>query len=247
MALTDKLAAIGDQVRRICGLEDPLTLDQMEVNLMNVLVGNELPNAEDFAFGVDNATKAYGLSTVGNIIDGSVKRTYGYKFTVSEAISLLGFRITGIGMSNPATVCLWDSDGNEVVRKSLAWTSGEWTEYLLDAPINMVSGSTYTFGLYGGSSDQLDSATFNSKLTNTGCFVNSENGLSMPTRSTTSFPSADIIIASVQAELPDTYQVQRTTMDDIAEEVQRITGATYKLSTAQIITALQGVAVQTTE
>lgn len=50
-------------------------------------------------------------------------------------------------------------------------------------------------------------------------------------------------VGTVAAELPDDYQIQRTTMDDIAEEVQRLTGATEKLSTAQIITELSEVEV----
>lgn len=51
----------------------------------------------------------------------------------------------------------------------------------------------------------------------------------------------DIIIAPVQAALPDSYEIQRTTMDDIAEEVQRITGTESKMTTAQIVTGLQSV------
>lgn len=238
----ERLKGFADQVRRISGVEGELTPEQMETNLLNVTPLGEYPKAENSAFGVANDSKEYGFATVGSVVDGSSNRTFGYKFTVGEAVDLLGFRITGVGMSNPASVALWDSDGNVVTKQSIKWTSGIWTEFILDTPITLAIGGTYTFGLSGTFTDRLDSATFNGKLTNVQTVHNGTQGLSVPTIATERFPSADIIIGAVSGKLPDDYQIQRTTMDDIAKEVQRISGATTKLSTAQIITGLSGVA-----
>lgn len=243
MTLTECFTGIANAIREKKKTTELLTPVQMADEIEGIITSDDLPNAEDSSFGVANNTKEYGFATVGSVVDGALKRTFGYKFTVGETVDLFGVRITGVGMSNPAQVALWDSDGNVVTEQSIKWTSGIWTEFILDTPITLAIGSTYTFGLFGGFTDRLDSATFNGKLVNAQIVRNSTQDLSMPTTAGTSIPCADIIIGSVSGKLPDEYNIQRTTMDDIAEEVQRISGTTTKMNTAQIIAGLSEVDV----
>jgi len=53
---------------------------------------------------------------------------------------------------------------------------------------------------------------------------------------------ANMLIVDVEGEVPSEYKVQKATMDGISDEVKRITGASGTLTTAQIKTALQGIA-----
>lgn len=51
----------------------------------------------------------------------------------------------------------------------------------------------------------------------------------------------------IEYEPAEEVRITKTRMTEIADEVRRITGATDTMTTAQIITALQGISTQTTE
>ena len=242
----ETLTGIADQVQRICNLEENMTPEQMETNLLNVTVGAELPKAEEGAFGSAGGGE-YGITALGSESQStnSSTRTLGWKFTATEAFSIIGFRQKHSN-ENYKRMKLWDSAGNLVASITTWDSTTEWKSYYLDTPVNVAIGETYTVSVctlywtYAATSG----TTFNDKLTDIQ-YVSAANDV-YPTERAYSVFNIDIIIAPVQAELPDSYEIQHSTMDDIAEEVQRITGATNKLSTEQIITALQGIAAQTT-
>lgn len=244
----ETLTGIADQVRRISGVEGELTPEQMTTNLLNVNPSGEYPKAEESAFGAENASEEHGILTFGNRNDqGSYTNTLGWRITAGEAFSIVGLRTW---YPYPGgTVKLWDANGQQIASATLSTKAADgWYEGYLSEPITIAIGETFTVsGCYSNSYWLSTSqTTFNSKFAEV---------IGMRKGGSDGFPDAvctypgesptggivDIIIKPVQAELPNDYQITRNTMDDIAEEVQRITGTTDKMTTAQIVTGLQSV------
>ena len=244
----ERLKGFADQVRRISGVEGELTPEQMETNLLNVTPLGEYPKAEEWEFGQGEQVYENGITstTLSNATSGNY--TSGWKFKAVEAFAIVGFRI---GKGNTGTVYLWDSEGNEkcAISSGFATDTDDWLSVYLDKPINIGIGEECTVGRKTSANSMTKGRTmsryytkFNSKVSDVSFVSTSETGI-CPTGATSSSWAVDIIIGSVQAELPDDYQIQRTTMDDIAEEVQRISGATEKLTTAQMVEGLSEVEV----
>ena len=241
------MIAIADQVRRISGVIGELTPEQMENSLLNVLPNDELPKAENAAFGEANDIE-YGYTlTHGTLGYSGLDRTIGYKFTVMESFAVVGLRIYTNGNSGKTwKLCLWKSDGTLLSSGTVTETSVEgWLSFIFDTPVIVQPGEQYVVSGFGSGNYHWRDSTinFNGKLT----YVTSlyANGDTLPTSALTTMNyTPDIIVGKATETLPNEYQIERETLDDIAEEVQRITGATTKLSIAQIITALQGIEAQ---
>lgn len=249
MALIDKLTAIGDAIRTKTGKSDSLTLEQMATEIEGLEMTEELPKAEESAFGIDSGGNEYGIRTG----DGNYRhseyngRTFGYVFTASEAFSIVGFRHKQSNEGRSKILSLWNSSGKKVVGMTVENDATDWVDCYFDTPINVAAGETYTVSVhaYQPICMSFSNIVFNPKLTNTAIRQNNSNVYPSTNWGNYSYTACvDIIIKPVQAELPDDYQITRTTMDDIAEEVQRITGATGKLSTAQIQDGLESVVLQ---
>lgn len=243
MALIDKLTAIGDAIRTKTGKSDTLTLEQMATEIEGIEMTEELPKAEEAIFGIDSNV-GYGILSEGNTKTSIANNfvTLGWTFTAVEAFTIVGFRdkLT----NGNKTIKLWDSSGNLVTSLfSYENATDGWISHYLDVPINVAIGETYTITVYAynPSGPTKSDTVFNAKLTGIDVRYTAKDKFPTDSGYTAYLAFVDIIIAPVSAELPDDYQITRTTMDDIAEEVQRITGATGKLSTAQIVTALQGI------
>ena len=241
----ERLKGFADQVRRISGVTDELTPEQMETNLLNVTVGADLPLAEEGAFGVDTGIAENGIASHGTVSTSTraFYGTTGWTFTAAEAFTIIGFRSLQ-ERSEKQVIKLWDSSKNEVVSFTFNGGSTEWINHYLDNPVTVALGETYTVTMCKNylSFTPGSGTAYNSKLTNVQLVY--AEGDKFPTGKENNVGLVDIIIAPISSPLPDSYEVQRTTMDDIAEEVQRITGATAKLTTAQIINALQGIESQ---
>lgn len=121
-------------------------------------------------------------------------------------------------------------------------------------PINLDVGKSYIVTFYGvyysyGVFPQAD-LIYNVKIRNEGWRSDSTPfGYYCPTNfSTAGSPTLygiDILIGEPITESVITeYKVQKDTLTDIADEVKRITGATYTLSTAAIIDGLETVVLQ---
>lgn len=242
-----------DQIRRITETEDAMTFEGATESLLNITPGGAFPVAEESVFGVESSSMAYGLSsaTVENRwINNNI--TAGWRFTAAEAFSVLGLRYydpSGFG-GYRKWLTLWNSSG-EVVKEIIltsAGSDGWYTEYF-DSPFNIAKGETYTVSIYTNSSSvgnrSTSSATWNSKLTSVKkVYSNTSTSKTFPESSYSYTAMVDIVIGAVATELPDDYQVQRTTLDDIAVEVQRISGTTSKMTPAQMLTALQAIATE---
>ena len=239
-----------DQIRRITETEDAMTFERATESLLNVTPGDELPSAEKSVFGVDSGSEEYGILSEGNT-QTSITYNYitlGWTFTAVEAFAIVGFRdkLT----NGNKTIKLWDSSGNLVTSHfSYENATNGWISHYLDVPINVAIGETYTITVYAynPSGPTKSDTVFNAKLTGIDVRYTAKDKFPTDSGYTAYLAFVDIIIAPVQAALPDSYEIQRTTMDDIAEEVQRITGTESKMTTAQIVTALQGIATPTTE
>lgn len=246
------LTGIADQVRRISGVDGELTPEQMTTNLLNVTPLGEYPKAEEAEFGAENASVEYGLTlnATPSQTSRSDKMYCTNKFTANEAIAIVGLRIYSAN-TNSRSLTLWD--GNGVAIKTVPYfnpTANQWVEKYFDEPVSIAIGESFII-----SSSRISYYTyidianvgFNGKISFVGGHSDESAEVPSSYSTTTMYGIIDIIIGTVQAELPNDYQITRNTMDDIAEEVQRITGTTEKMTTAQIITALQGVAVQSSE
>ena len=212
--------------------------------------GEELPDAENAAFGLSTASEEYAIT----INDASKIASYAFygtysitvKYTVKEAFTLLGVRAYLVFNDYGTTIKVSIND-EEKTAANIGYaqeTKNDWTYRYFDTPINVSVGDVIT--LFQSSNQTkypryipLSYATVNGKVELT--YSYGGNGGNNPSMVHGIF---DIIMAPVQAELPDSYEIQRTTMDDIAEEVQRISGATTKLNTAQIIDTLEDVKLQ---
>lgn len=240
-----RLTGIADQVRRISGVTDELTPEQMETNLTNLEIPEELTSAEESIFGVNTGDTETGITTFGseNVSANNNSFALGWKFTAVEAFSIVGFR-QKYNNTYSKTMVLWDVAGNEIARISTSDSATDWLSYYLDNPITVKAGETYTVSVYTYNYTYASTSNtkFNAKLRDIQFVASS--GFVFPTGTAYSVYPVDIIIAPVQAELPDSYEIQRSTMDDIAEEAQRISGATTKLNTTQIINALEDVKLQ---
>ena len=246
----ESLTAIADAIRGKTGKTESLTVEQMVAEIGGISGGSggsvveELPSAEEAAFGIATAGEEYGIV----INDTSKIGRYNYsgdvvvyqEYTVKEAFSLVGVRIYSVTASNASRDLEININAELKTTTQLAYNKAVvgWNKLYFDSPIKVAVGDVIQ--IYEQYEEMprnisLSYATVNPKVEIKNGFMGGFSG------TTAVYGIFDVIIAPVQDELPDTYQIERTTMDDIAEEVQRITGTEYKMSTTQIIDALQGI------
>ena len=256
-----KLTAIADAIRAKKDTTAVLTPAQMAEEIESIVIGDDLPNAEDAYFGTPSVETGYTTSAaLSSNKFGSTFNVYGYQFTVNTPISFVGFRyMNGNKGSCPAIFTLWDvQTETEIAKLSVNTVSSTaWMEYRLDSPINMEVGKSYAVTSYAQCFSYATSISAANPIYNTSIgniqyphYTNAA-GYAYPTVWTTrkdgSFVAIDMLIGEHITESVTTdYKVQVVTMDDIADEVKRIKGTSGKLTTAQIITALQSIPVQTT-
>ena len=238
-----RLTGIADQVRRISGVTDELTPEQMETNLTNLEIPEELPDAEEAAFGVATANEEYGITIndTSKIYSSAwANQSITVKYTAKEAFTLTGIRayLTSNKYGMNIKVSVNDEEKTTVNIGYGEEAKNDWTYRYFNTPLNIAVGDVIT--LYKSSEDypryvSFSDTTINGKIEVT--YSNSANPTAV-------FGVFDIIINPGNAPLPDSYEIQRSTMDNIAEEAQRISGATTKLNTTQIINALEDVKLQ---
>lgn len=214
--------------------------------------GEVLLSVEESCFGDNDADVETGIVTLGTFSAGasSMSERPFVKYTANDAISIIGLRVYPNFSKNGEVLCLYNANG-ELVRKieGVTSVSRTWTMAYFDEPVNVAKGESF---IVSGSSVQympsasLSNTVFNGKITFDGCSSSTSGGVPTSFYKFSLYGVVDIIIGKVSAELPDEYQIARTTMDDIANEVKRITGTTGKMTPKQIVTALENIAVQTT-
>ena len=248
----ERLTAIADAIRAKKDTTAIFTPEQMAVEIEGIVTGNDLPNAEDVSFGTVEEVKEYGMTVNTDGLSGmSNYNTVGWEFHTVEPIAVYGFRYRGSAYNNyNVKFSLWDESGNLLASTgSVTPVTGAWAEWMLDEQVTLPTGQKYTVAVYGYNVKTVKKANvvFNSKIKNASAKTLPDSFGKPIYDDTTFVPVVDIIFGLAQTETPVTeYKVQTATMNQISDEVKRITGATNKLTTEQIINALQGIEAQTT-
>ena len=245
-----------DQIRRITETEDAMTFERATESLLNVTPGAELPDAESGTFGNDAASSQLGFSiNEGRSVD---VKNLGYSkyvaatYKANEALSIMGVRVFLAYFRDYRSIYLWNASGELIGQiDGITVQKNSYTDVYFSNPVNISIGEEFTFSLTNETYSTRISKSYismNSKITFVQSNVDSSNPPTGGTDTSYLYGVFCPIIGTINTvELPDSYEIQRTTMDDIAEEVQRITGTESKMTTAQIVTALQGIATPTTE
>ena len=208
----------------------------------------ELPDAENFTFGTVTGAE-YGITsenTYNHTTDKytSWMSTYGYKFTANEDFSFAGFRFM-VGYSYSAKLDLWDAETQTQIATLTVTPTvlNEWVEYRLESPINLEAGKTYMVSQYCQARSYQSAAevrTYCQKISVDGIYYISDYGY--PSKKDTGGYAIDILIQPPITETVITeYKIQLKTMTEIADEIRRISEVSGSVTTAQIITALQGI------
>lgn len=244
MALTDKLAAIADAIRSKTGDTAGLTLDQMPAAIAGIQGGGTvvetLPNAEESAFGFNPNGNC--LTPTNSIKYMYASYTQGWVFEALESFTAIGIRHQQSSGTKTLRVSQ-DGVALRTIYNDEEATNDNWVSCYFDSPLNIVAGGVYYVTCYGIPKGTVsDKPTFDGKVRFLGRSL--AMGDVIPTTYNADYlyyiPHVDLIVGDT-LELPNNYQITRTTMDNIAVEVQRITGSTAKMTTEQIITVLQGI------
>ena len=243
------LTAMADAVREKKGSTAVFTPEQMADEVRGIVTSDNLPNAEESVFGavattVENGVRTWGTATA--YWSSYTYRTFGWVFLVKEDFDIVGLR-HGHYRTGNYILSLWDMDGNLLRQETTSdiRQNGVWVECHFDTPVAAKAGEKYFVSIYSQYRDQslLDTTVFDPRIE----FVEmrTATGNAFPEEAFVASPIVvewvDILTAPSQPELPSEFKVGLRTMDDIAEEVQRISETETKMTTAQIITALQGV------
>lgn len=226
---------------------------------VTVEVAQEFPNAEDAYFGTKEEMDEFSILSYSKLSSSTDAQTLhiGNNVRINEAVSLKGFRMPG---RDNATnyVKLWDAETLELVASATITTKysssdNVWYESRLNVPINLVAGKTYTISLKTGSGDYepmiqpgYSNVTFNSKVTHLEGLKQGPDGV-CPTESfTNKYGFKRIVISLIMGEPLNAtviaeYKIQKTTLNEIADEVRRIIGTSETMTTEEMVTALQGV------
>lgn len=225
---------------------------QMVAEIESIVDASTMPNAEDSYFGTLENACEYGLLSDSFSESAHSGTNKGYKFTMVETVACFGIRaMFSDSEASNRYLYLWDDETQTIIEKLTVVSSvvDEWVEYRFSNPVNLLAGKTYVVSIRGLSLRYYSSGgggTFNAKLKLVG-WRNAESADAYPTKTLYARYAVDIIIGPVITESVVTeYKIQLEALTDIADEVNRITGMSGQRTIAEVITALQSVAAQTT-
>lgn len=236
-----------NQIRRITETEDAMTFEGATESLLNIVPGGGLPSAEESVFGDNDASVEFGIVSKGSLSDNNNTGHVGIEFKAVQAVAVLGVRIFLPSLSTKK-VYLWNGN-DELVKTITVQPTAEYSgeTFYFTNPVDIAINETFVVSYNGYYAyTKVSEATFNSKLSYQSTRRGGYNQIVCPANKSTTYlyGVVDVIIGEVSAELPEEYQIARATMDDIANEVKRITGTTGRLTPAQTVTALQSITLQ---
>lgn len=247
------MVGIADAIRAKKETTALFSPEQMAAEIESLAMGNDLPNAEDASFGTPGAgDEEYGITSwTSTYYSAGGMGNKGWTFEVVETCSLLGLRLW---RWNSNYVKLWDSSGKLLATLSIT-SNGDiaWNSAYLENRINLMAGERYTVTAYcDGYQRPFTAISFNPKIKIIqGVFkqgYNTQNQFPTSVQPDAIYNDVDIIIGAplIGSEVTE-YKIQTETLTDIADEIRRISGATGSITTAQMITSLQGIATPSTE
>lgn len=247
----ESLVAIADAIREKKGTTAVFSPEQMALEIMGIDGGgNNLPNAEDTAFGTVDALE-YGFTNTPTIKSGANQRNghAGYTIKPNQDFAVYGVRL-GYHYKGTYYVQIWDADTKTLLKEVTFTRSANaytWLEQMLDTPVNMLAGKTYVYAAFCTYSSNCNTTpTINSKMSVTMGVVASDSKDVFPELATVTQQLAlDMFIGAPIFETETTeYKIQVTTITDIADEIRRISGATGTITPAQMITLLKAVTIE---
>lgn len=242
------LASVADSIRAKAGTTDQMAFpDGFKSVVAGIQTGGavELPDAEDASFGAESVS--YEDGAVFGAHKGTINQNgeKGYEFTANEDCMLYGFRHIG-GSDVNYTLNLWEQkSGTIIAQYNNAKANTNWNQFLLDSPVKLVAGETYAVTQSGFPIYRTNSWTAASKRITKTRYCESYTNGTCPTITLTvvnPVTMVDILVGDLPSVSATEYKIQTTTVNAISEQVQRIIGTTDKLTPAQIITSLQGIA-----
>ena len=228
-----------------------VTPDSDYYGLSKVLVGaatisEELPSVMDYTFGVSDTFETCPdiKSTTASYSRPDNQKTLGYQFVPGTAMAIYGIGTLTKFTHDQFTTILWDSNGNEMRRDTITGVTG-WSDHMFDTPINLVPGNTYTYGQSGGRYCSMYSYAVSSKFTSfKTVFVDSYYTMPIYEINDEPPPFVFYIGPAVVDSNPEKYEITKSTMDEIANEVMRISGTENSMTLAGIIDTLEEVKLQ---
>ena len=241
---------LADEARRIGETENELSTDEMLDIFGTATKEIVLPNAENATFGSTSGYE-YAIENYSptSHISSSTKGTFGAAFTANADLQVIGFVFAKYGTSDYPNIQLWDITDSQM----LVNITAQKGEIFLDTPVQLKTGKNYAVVERGSwivpYYQAVSELLINGKITFIGA-VNHNSGSANPSNTVPSVTTTQtwycginlIMQAAISEDTINEYKVQLNTMTSIADEVKRIIGSSGQLTTAQIITALKGIA-----
>lgn len=242
------LDAVARQIMRLTDSTEKVKPEEFEAKLESVCKGGELPSAEDAYFGMRDTGLQESITDYGVPYNGS--GTTGCQFTPLKDFVVFGVKVLAKSTVYPNKIRLFDVETQEELL-SLDAVGSEWVEIILNEQINLYAGKTYAISVYNGYGCYFSPSetSFNPNIKYVGGYYNSDEVATCPTNNSEKRICAAIVTLAPKPEenIIYEYKIQTTTLNDIADEVIRITGRSDSMSPASILSALQGIETVTTE
>lgn len=146
----DTLDDIADAIREKTGSTDTFTPVEMAEEIKSIMVGDNLPNAEDAYFGIVQGDYEHGYGDFTFTLgwgNASESLFYGNKIRPNTAFAVYGFRHCALRAESSRTFQIWDLSTQTVLASLSTATpqsnNNEWSEYYLPSPVNLEAGKDY--------------------------------------------------------------------------------------------------------
>lgn len=251
----ERLTGIADQARRLGQVAGELTPAQMEETLSAVVPAAGLANAEEYAFGRDADGMEDGIiefKSDPTTANNNYAYYCGWCFQVNEPLSFRGFKVKGSTSGHYASAKAWLVRVSDEKRLAYTETLGKGypdvSEELIDTPVDLEMGETYAIYVNQRWKAAISTAnvTINKKISWVSSLSYKSYSATISDVLATASTAATIHgviypILGTYTGFPEEYKVQRTTMDDIAMVIQRVTGANAGMTPGQMISVLEQI------
>lgn len=243
---------IADAIRRKTGGTDKIPPEQMESEIDSIVTADGLPNAESFEFGAldEGDGVEYGITGTYSSMC-YTKGEIGTQFKAASGFSILGLR--GYKSWRGKTVKVWDSTGTLIESAVIPKTgssSSVWETVYFANPITIVPNEVFTISGYTDADSnglRTQESSFNSKIVSANGVYGSNKDVCPTTKLQDNYgwdlaPMIDIVIGPAEAtERPETLQITIDSLDELANEVKRVTSASGRLSITEMKSALKSL------